>query len=97
MKKVDKRKKSNHAHSFTKVISKETVGSDTSSSASVTNDWRNWVVLHGKDEVVKEDVMNFGKSIGVKFFNDKANQFSSLVRKKDKRKVTEGEVVETET
>lgn len=40
------------------------------------------MVLHGKEEVIREDVCNFGKSLGVKFYDDKANQFRVLSRKR---------------
>jgi len=35
--------------------------SNESSSASVNNDWKNWVVLRGKEEVVADDIWGIGK------------------------------------
>jgi hypothetical protein len=60
-----------------------TTGSQRSSkgvttSSSVGNDWKNWVVLQGNDDVVADDVTEVGKSIGVTFKGDKANMFSVL-------------------
>ncbi|MCI72815.1 endonuclease/exonuclease/phosphatase family protein, partial [Trifolium medium] len=49
-------------------------------SASINNDWQNWVVMHGSDKMVVEDVWGIGKAIGVKFNSDNANRFSALVR-----------------
>jgi len=44
------------------------------------------VALHGKEEVVKEDVNCFGKVLGVKFYNDKSNQFRLLSRGRKQKK-----------
>jgi len=63
---------------------KATKGSDSSSSGtpkeSENTDWRNWVVLHGNDEIAVEDVWGIRKAIGVKFTGDKANMFNVLSR-----------------
>jgi len=48
-------------------------------------------VLRGKEEEVKKDVNCFGKALGVKFYNDKANQFRLLSQgRKQKRERVEG-------
>jgi hypothetical protein len=48
------------------------------SNSSVNKDWEKWVVLHGKKEVVAEDVREIGKTLGVKFKGDKNNNFNLL-------------------
>lgn len=48
------------------VVSKGSHVPESSSSAFVNNDWKNWVVLRGKDEVVKGDINCFEKSLGGK-------------------------------
>jgi hypothetical protein len=64
--------------------------SDSSSSASVNNDWKNWVVLKGKEEELLNDVKDFGKTLGVKFYNDKCNQFRLLSRGRKQNKEVQG-------
>jgi len=44
----------------------------------VNKDWENWVVVHGKKEVVAEDVREIGKTLGVKFKGDNINDFNLL-------------------
>jgi len=56
-------------------------GPSETSQASVNNDWQNYVVLHGDEEVAVEDVWGIGKAIGVRFNGDKANMFDVLSRK----------------
>jgi hypothetical protein len=78
------------------VISKS-IFEGTSSASSVNNDWKNWVVLRGNEEVEVEDVRGLGKAIGVNFKGDSHNRFSVLSRMgKDKRKlkIHKGEVSE---
>ncbi|GAU28487.1 hypothetical protein TSUD_294900 [Trifolium subterraneum] len=55
------------------------LGSD-SSVASVNKDWENWVVMHGDEKVVAEDVRGIGEAIRVKFNGDSANMFSVLAK-----------------
>jgi len=63
------------------------VSHGASSSSSVNNDWKNWVVLKGDEDVEVEDVWGMGKSIGVHFKRDSHNMFSVLSRtKRDKNK-----------
>jgi len=91
MKKVHRRRGANKSDALTDAIRKGSHVSESSSSASVNNDWKNWVVLRGKDDVVKEDVICFGKSLGVKLYNDKSNQFRVLSRgRKQKKEIVEG-------
>jgi len=40
--------------------------SNTTGSVSGTNDWEHWLHLHGKADMVKEDVRELGKVVGVK-------------------------------
>jgi len=80
MKKVHRRRGSKNSDALTDAISKGSHIPESSSSTSVNNDWKNWVVLKGKDEDIKEDINSFGKSLGVKLYNDKANQFRLLSR-----------------
>jgi hypothetical protein len=61
----------NHHHSCIHHLKK-------TQASSVGNDWKNWVVLQGNDDVVADDVTEVGKSIGVTFKGDKANMFSVL-------------------
>jgi len=91
MKKVHRRIGVKKSNALTDVVSKRSHVLESSFSASVNNDWKNWVVLWGKDEVVKGDINCFGKYLGVKFYNDKANQFRVLSRgrKQKKEKVVE--------
>jgi len=66
------------------------------SSGSMNKEWNHWVVLHGNDEVMEDDVKNIGATIGVQL-NDR-NMFGVLARKgKGKKKGVEGEVLEEES
>ncbi|GAU15594.1 hypothetical protein TSUD_108530 [Trifolium subterraneum] len=53
---------------------------EASSSASINNDRKNWVVMHGNDKRVVDDVWGIGRVIGVMPTNDNANRFSAFVR-----------------
>ncbi|MCH80811.1 DUF4283 domain protein, partial [Trifolium medium] len=48
--------------------------------ASVNKDWEHWVVLHGNEKVVREDMRGIGQTIGVNFNGASANMFSVLSR-----------------
>jgi len=74
-----------------RMISKE-VYVDTSSSNSGTNDWKHWVVMHGSEKVVREDVRSIGETIAVQL-SGSHNIFGVLARKgKGKKKgFVEGE------
>jgi len=54
--------------------------SNTTASVSGTNDWENWLHLHGKVDKVKEDVRELGKVVGVKVNCDISNSFNMLSR-----------------
>ena len=54
--------------------------SNTTGFISGTNDWENWLHLHGKADKVKEDVRELGKVVGVKVNCDTSNSFNMLVR-----------------
>jgi len=45
------------------------------------------VVLHGNEEVAVEDVQLIGKTIGVKFNEDKSNMFNALFRSSSGKQV----------
>jgi hypothetical protein len=51
-----------------------------SSLASVNKDWEHWVVMHGDEKAVEEDVQGVGKAIGVKFDGGTGNMFGVLSR-----------------
>lgn len=68
MKKVCRRRGVKKSDVLSHAISKGSHVSDSFSSASVNNDWKNWVMLHGKEKMVKNDVNCFGKAMGVKFY-----------------------------
>ena len=53
---------------------------DSSSSNSITNDWKHWVVMHGSEKVVREDVRSIGEAIGV-LQSGSHNRFAVLARK----------------
>ncbi|MCI19032.1 sulfate transporter, partial [Trifolium medium] len=52
----------------------------SSSSASVNNDSKHWVVMQGNDQVAVDDVWGIWKAIGVKFKGDNVNMFSVFAR-----------------
>jgi hypothetical protein len=58
----------------------------SSSSRSVSNDWVNWVVVHGNEKVVVDDVKGIGEAIGVQFNGNNHNMFGVLSRKGRGRK-----------
>jgi len=47
-------------------IGKGVLLSAGSDSSATQEDWKNWIVLHGKKEEVDDDVRRLGKMIGVK-------------------------------
>jgi hypothetical protein len=50
--------------------------------ASVSNDWKNWVVLRGNDKTKEDDIQDIGKTIGITFEGKNHNKFSILSRSK---------------
>jgi hypothetical protein len=55
---------------------------ETSSMASVNNDWQSWVVLKGDDKTKADDINDIGKAIGLSFSGANLNKFSVLSRSK---------------
>jgi hypothetical protein len=53
---------------------------ETSSMASVNNDWQSWVVLKGDYKTKADDIHDIGKAIGVSFSGANHNKFSVLSR-----------------
>jgi len=73
------------------VFSKVNVVKHSESQTSVNNDWQNWLVLHGTNKVVNDDVMGIGKEIGLNFKGDKNNRFDVLSNTRRKNKEGDGE------
>ncbi|MCH86865.1 cytochrome P450, partial [Trifolium medium] len=71
-------------YSLKKVARLPSSSVETSSVASVNNDWKHWVVMHGNEQMAVEDVWGIEKAIEVKFNGDNVNMFSVLSRA-DKR------------
>jgi hypothetical protein len=51
-----------------------------SSQSSVNKDWEHWVVMHGDEEAVREDVRGLGEAIGIHISGDGGNMFRVLSR-----------------
>ena len=67
------------------VKSAEEVSIDSSNkwnASKSVNDWQNWMVLRGNEEVVSDDIQGFGKAIGVSFQGKTQNMFKVLSRPK---------------
>ena len=62
--------------------SRQSSKSQETSSASVNNDWTNWVALNGSDASKAADIQAIGKTIGISFKGITQNMFSILVRPK---------------
>jgi len=54
--------------------------SQSTSSASVNNDWTNWVALNGSDESKAADIQAIGNTIDISFNGATHNSFSVLAR-----------------
>jgi len=74
---VSKRRRGSVSNGLKVVVGGVSNSSDTS-QALVSNDWPNWVSLHGNEEVVVEDGWGIGKTISVKFNGDNVNPFNVL-------------------
>ncbi|PNX95462.1 putative sulfate transporter, partial [Trifolium pratense] len=61
-------------------VSRLASSGDSSSSGSISNDWKNWVAVHGNDQLAVDDVWGIGKAIGIKFKGDNVNMFNILSR-----------------
>ena len=68
---------------------------EASSSASTNKEWNHWVVLHGKEKEVAEDVWGIRKAIRLQFEWDNHNMFNVLSRagngKRESKKCVVGE------
>jgi len=80
MKKHDRSRKVRKGKNISNEAGSSNLDSSIKSTTSVTKDWENWVVLHGKSKEVSEDVRNIGKTVGVRFKCDTANSFNLLMR-----------------
>jgi hypothetical protein len=49
-------------------------------SSSINNDWKYWVVMQGNGRIVEDDVMEMWKFMGATYTGDNANTFSVLSR-----------------
>jgi hypothetical protein len=50
-----------------------------SSQSSVNKDWEHWVVMHGDEEAVREDVRGLGEAIGIHISGDGGNMLAVAV------------------
>lgn len=65
--------------------------SSSSSSAVNSDDWRHWVVLHGSEKVVRDDLRSLGETIGVSITG--GNNTFGVLAGKGKGKLKEVELV----
>jgi len=73
-----------------RMLSKDLSEASSSSSSANNNDWKHWVVMHGSETVVREDLRSLGETIGVRL-NGSNNMFGVLARKgKGKKKESAG-------
>jgi len=79
LRKTHRRRKVVSSASNDKVITNDS-SSANGSQTSVTNDWMNWLVLHGRGEVLSDDVRELGKVVGLNF-NNKFDVLSGVGRK----------------
>ena len=61
-------------------VGSHSTNSQSSSMASVNNDWTNWVTLHGSEVAKAAYIQNIGKVIGISFKGNNQNKFSILSR-----------------
>ena len=87
--KTHRRRKLSSGASKDKVPSFE-ISSGNDSQQSVNNDWTNWLVLHGNDKVLSDDVREVGKVVGLNFKGDKNNSFDVLSGVSRKNKEGDG-------
>ncbi|GAU45931.1 hypothetical protein TSUD_100080 [Trifolium subterraneum] len=78
-KSVSSRKGQKGINGSCEVFNQNSTG-DIPSSSSAKNEWENWVVMQGTDQIALDDVYDLGKSIEVKFKGDNANMFDILSR-----------------
>jgi len=77
LRKSHRRRKGNSQDSKEKVNGNE-CSSQSGSQVSMNNDWTNWLVLHGNDKTLSDDVRGMGKVMGLNFKGDKNNKFDVL-------------------
>jgi len=77
LRRTEKKRKERSGDSKATVPAK-VASSKGTSQTSVNNDWTNWLVLHGNDKVVTEDVCSIGRTIGLNFSGDNNNMFDIL-------------------
>jgi len=66
-------------HALSKaLVSSVEVFSRGESQSSINNDLQNWLVLHGNENVVFDDVCGIGKKVEIDFQGDKNNMFDVL-------------------
>jgi len=80
LKKRDSKRKARKSSLRSK--SEEILSSESSknSNSSVNKDWENWILMHEKPEVVKADVKEIGRVIGVSFNGEPNNSFNLLTK-----------------
>jgi hypothetical protein len=61
-----------------------------STSSTDNNDWKNWVAVHGNEQMVVDDIWGIGQTIGVTFRGAKENMFNVLSRAGKGKKETSG-------
>jgi len=88
--KVQKRRRQRERVTRSLDVIPQSSKSQSTSSASVNNDWTNWVALNGSDESKVADVQAIGKTLGISFTGTDHNTFSVLARPKG---VTPGPVL----
>ena len=77
LQRTTKQRKAGSGVSKAKVTSK-VASSNCTSQTSINNDWNNWLVLHGNDKVMTEDVCEIGRTGGLNFSGDRNNMFDVL-------------------
>ena len=80
LKKQERCKKARKGKHHSKEAGTSTFESSKNSNSSVNNDWENWVILHGKSQMVVDDVKAIGKTVGLKFNSDTVNSFNMLTK-----------------
>ena len=77
LRRTTKRRRSVSGAAKAKAASKA-ASSNCNSQTSVNNDWNNWLVLHGNENVRSEDVRDIGRTIGLNFTGENNNMFQVL-------------------
>jgi len=88
--KIRKRRRQRERVTRSLEVIHQSTKSQSTSSASVNNDWTNWVALNGSDESKAADIQAIGKTICISFKGTNHNTFSVLARPKG---VTAGPVL----